>query len=248
MALSVIAMLLSGMVVLIASGVFDANLRVQHNFEAQAREHLLRSPEVILEAVERLEEHQKAKEGDELITAIAKHRDEIFNDPTSPVGGNPNGNVSVVELFDYNCLYCRRAASALEQAQDADGRLRAVYKEFPILGPRSAFAARAALVSHKQGKYGLFHKAMMAHSSAAAESTTFQVAQDVGLDLDRLKQDMDDPKIAQMGKRSLTLAGELRITGTPSWIIGDWVAPGLMDLPALRKLIHDARQPPNGAE
>src|SRR3546814_10830321 len=113
----------------------------------------------------------------------------------SPVTGNPDGDVSLVEFFDYNCPYCRRVAPVVADAEAADPQLRIVYKEFPILGPGSAFAAKAALAAHRQGLYFTFHKALMQAGGRADESSVLAVAEDVGLDVERLKSDMKDPEI-----------------------------------------------------
>jgi protein-disulfide isomerase len=136
------------------------------DFDDRVRDYLLRHPEVILEAVQLMKERQGATEAGELKTLVAAHRGEIFNDPDSPVGGNPDGGVSVVEFFDYNCPYCRKVAATMIELEANDPALRIVYKEFPILGPHSEFAAQAALASRKQGKYIPFHRALMqAHGS-----------------------------------------------------------------------------------
>ena len=122
-------------------------------FEQRVREYLLRNPEVIMEALRILQERQRAAEAEGLKRTIAERSDEILNDPAAPVGGNPAGDVTLVEFFDYNCPYCRRVAPTVAELEEADPDLRLVYKEFPILGPGSQFAARAALASRKQGKY-----------------------------------------------------------------------------------------------
>src|SRR3546814_3115055 len=103
-----------------------------------------------------MQERQRSAQLDEIGQIIAARSDEIFNDPASPVGGNPQGDVSLVEFFDYNCPYCRRVAPTLGEIEDSDPKLRVVYKEWPILGPNSEFAARAALASRSQGKYVAF--------------------------------------------------------------------------------------------
>jgi len=105
-------------------------------FEQRVREYLLKNPEIIMEALQILQERQKAAEAENLKRTIAERRDEILNDPAAPVGGNPSGDVTLVEFFDYNCPYCRRVAPTVVELEQADPDLRLVYKEFPILGPR----------------------------------------------------------------------------------------------------------------
>jgi protein-disulfide isomerase len=248
LALSAIALMLGGAALLVAVGGFDRQRAGPSSFGAQVEAYLLQNPEVIVAAVQGLEERQAAKERDDIKTAVVQRRNEIFEDPASPVGGNPRGDVTVVEFFDYNCPYCRRAAPVLADAEKADDGLRIVYKEYPILGPGSTFAARAALASHLQVKYLAFHTALMGHKGQVTESSTLQVAQEVGLDLDRLKQDLNDPTIAKAIERNLQLAQDLRITGTPSFVIGDDVVRGLVDLSTLQKLIAEKRAQASGTK
>ena len=247
LALSIIAAILSGIALLFVVGIFEADHTVSRGFEARTREYLLHNPEVIIEAVQRIEERQQARAANESQLAVRARWEEIFNDAASPVGGNPQGDVTVAQFFDYNCPYCRKAAPVLAQAEEADRGLRVVYKEFPILGPGSRFAARAALASHKQGKYLPFHAAMMASSGPITESAALQIAQGVGLDVERLKQDMEDPEVAKAIERNLKLADELRITGTPSFVVADDVVRGLVDVATLQKLIAKSREQPKQA-
>lgn len=132
-------------------------LRASDDLDRQLHAYLLKNPEVILESVKSLEARQQAAAESEATAVIAERRDEIFNDPDSPVGANAGGDAILVEFFDYDCPYCRQATPLLGKLEQADRGLRLVYKEYPILGPGSAFAARAALASRKQGKYLAFH-------------------------------------------------------------------------------------------
>ncbi len=244
--LSAAAAVASGVAVMMAAGVVDGGRATSTTFEAQARTYLLDNPEIIAEAIQRLDAQRQASETDELKTVLRDRHAEIFNDPTAPVLGNASGDVTLVEFFDYNCPYCRKAAPLLDEAEAADSGLRLVFKEFPILGPGSTFAARAALASQKQGKYEVFHDAMMAHSAAIDESSTLEIAHQVGLDVDQLQKDMEDPAIEEAIKRNLALAGDLRINGTPSFVIGEEIIRGLTDLPTLQGVIADARAATEG--
>jgi len=173
---------------------------------------------------------------------VAAHRSELFADPESPVGGNPNGDVTVVEFFDYNCPYCREAAPMLEKLVAQDHQVRVVYKEFPILGPGSHFAAQAALAANKQGKYLPFQKAMLSYQGSIAEDSAMSIAKQVGLDTGRLQQDMLDAKVAAELAQTHTLADTLRLSGTPSFVVGDTVFRGLVDLQTLEHEVAAARQ------
>jgi protein-disulfide isomerase len=175
---------------------------------------------------------------------IKSRAEELVNDPTSPVGGNPDGDVTLVEFFDYNCPYCRRVAPVMAAAEAADGKLRIVYKEFPILGENSVFAALAALAAHRQGKYLPFHKALMTAKVGATPSSVLALAEKVGLDVDRLKADMKDPKLKAIVERNLALAQALRINGTPAFVVGDEIVRGAIDLETMQGYIAQARAKP----
>jgi protein-disulfide isomerase len=211
-------------------------------FEQRVREYLLKNPEVIMQALQILQERQKAAEAENLKRTIAERSDEILNDPAAPVGGNPEGDVTLVEFFDYNCPYCRRVAPTVAEVIAADPDLRVVYKEFPILGPGSTFAARAALGAQKQGKYAPFHEALMGAGESLNEKQVLEIAEAVGLDTEQLRADMQDPAIEEAISRNLQLANALGITGTPSFVIGQEVVPGAVGLGTLQGLIERARR------
>ncbi|WP_192178388.1 DsbA family protein [Mesorhizobium amorphae] len=177
---------------------------------------------------------------------ILARRDALFNDPAAPTAGNPEGDVALVTFFDYNCLPCRKAALNIQQAIRDDRSLKLVFKEFPFLGPTSQFAAVAALASHKQGKYEAFHRALMAFHGLVNEKTTLTIAAHVGLDVEQLERDMEDPAIADAIARNRALAGDLYITGTPALVVGDEVIPGVVEVARLQRYIADARAKANG--
>jgi protein-disulfide isomerase len=212
------------------------------DFAKEARAYLLANPEIMVEVANKLKARQKETEENELAAFIASANDEIFNDPMSPVGGNPEGDVSLVEFFDYNCPYCRKAVPILAEMEASDRGLRIVFKEFPILGPGSEFAARAALASRKQGKYVAFHKAMMGYAGKVDEGSVIEVAAGLGLDVEQLKKDMDDPAIAQAIAGNLALAEKLRINGTPGFVAGKEIVSGLAPLRSMKELIVRARE------
>lgn len=242
--LSAFAVVLSGLALLFATGLLDAP--VSRQLQIQTRQYLLQNPEVLVEALQKFEQNQQVAEANELETILAEHSDEIFNDPAAPIVGNPDGDVTLVEFFDYNCPYCRKAAPQLQQAVADDSGLKLVLKEWPILGPGSEFAAKAALASQRQGKYEAFHKGLMGFTSAINESSTLTVAGQVGLDVGRLKQDMKDPAILAAIERNRALANDLRITGTPTFVVGDQIIRGLVELETLQQSIAGAREKPEG--
>ena len=211
-------------------------------FEQRVHDYLLENPEVIMEALRVLQERQRAAEAESLKRTIAERSAEILNDPDAPVAGNPSGDTTLVEFFDYNCPYCRRVAPTVNGLIEDDAGLRVVYKEIPILGPGSRFAARAALASRAQGKYLAFHDALMNAGQQVSEDSVIEIARAVGLDVDRLAEDMEDPAIEAAIARNLELANALGITGTPSFVIGDRVVPGAVDRATLEGLIIQARR------
>ena len=211
-------------------------------FEQRVRSYLLKRPEVIMEAIRRLEARRQAAEQTDAQTVVKKRGGDIFRDAESPVGGNPQGDVSLVEFFDYNCPYCRRVAPVMVEAEAADPRLRIVYKEFPILGPNSTFAAKAGLAIHRQGKYLAFHQALMQGRGSVDEARVLEVAAKVGADVERMKADMNNPAIETAIERNLALAQALRINGTPGFVIGEQILRGATDLKTLQRLIREARK------
>lgn len=210
-------------------------------FEQRVRDYILNNPQIIMEAARRLEQLQRVAEEGEAAAVVKARAEEIFRDGDSPVGGNPNGNVSIVEFFDYNCPYCRKVTPVLLEAEQADSQLRIVFKEFPILGPSSTYSAKAALAVHRQGKYFAFHKEMMLERGTADEAKVLRIAAKIGVDVGRMKADMNDPAIAAMVEKNIALAQALRINGTPSFVIGNRLLRGATDLKTLQSLIQQAR-------
>lgn len=210
--------------------------------EKIVHDYLVNHPEALVEALQAADNKMKRDAHDKAQSALLAHKREIFEDPNTPVGGNPKGSVSLVEFFDYRCPYCKEVEPAIEKLADGDKDLRFVYKEFPVLGPASLTAAKAALAARKQGKYAEFHRAMMALKGAIDDASVFKVAASVGLDLGRLKRDMKDPEIERELKANNDLARALDIDGTPGFVIGNTIVPGAVSLDALKKLIDDARK------
>ena len=165
---------------------------------------------------------------------------EVFHDPDSPVGGNSSGNATLVEFFDYNCPYCKMMTPLVNKAKSTDLQLRIVYKEFPILGPGSEFAAKAALAAAEQGKYEAFHLALYQVRGQVDEAKVLEVAGTVGLNVDRLKADMQDKGIDDELTKNEKLAETLHITGTPGFVIGDQVTTGATDFNTFQSLIGNA--------
>ncbi len=209
--------------------------------EAVIQDYLLNNPEIITKAIEALQARQREAEEQESKAALVANRSQLFNDPTSPVGGNPNGDVTVIEFFDYRCSVCKRVHPIVAKLIEDDPKIRRVYKEWPILGPDSVLAARAALASRRQGKYFAFHNAMMEARSRLNRNVIMTIAKRVGLDTTRLARDMESAEIKDILRRNYVLAKELKLTGTPSFVIEDTLLRGALDLAGMRKMVADAR-------
>ena len=210
--------------------------------EAIIHDYLMQNPDVLIEALKAAEEEANRDSDARAAVVLKDRRAEVFDDPASPVGGNPQGDVTIVEFFDYRCPYCKQVQPSLQALLDQDRKLRFVYKEMPVLGAPSVTAAHAALAARLQGKYEHFHSAMMATKGQITDEVVYQVAGSVGLDVDRLKHDMTAPEIEQAVKANLALAKALDIRGTPGFIIGDHIVPGAIDLDALKELVADTRK------
>ncbi|UVK53255.1 DsbA family protein [Mesorhizobium sp. AR02] len=220
---------------------FAAGEMSQDQFDQRIHDYILAHPEVLVQALQSLDDRQREAEAAQAKQVLKARADDIFRDKQSPIGGNADGNVTLVEFFDYNCPYCRQMAPIMDQAAADDPQLKIVYKEFPILGPDSMFAAKAALASERQGKYGAFHKALFGSKTRVTESVVLKIAAEAGLDVARMKTDMQQPDIQALIDRNTELAQALRITGTPGFVVGDQIFPGATDLETMKKLIRQAR-------
>ena len=156
--------------------------------------------------------------------------------------GNPKGDVTLVEFFDYNCGYCKRALKDLQTLIKEDKNLRVVLKEYPILSEGSAEAAQISLAAAKQGKYMEFHTALMSSRGQANEAKGLRIAKEIGLDMKRLKADMADPAIMASLKEQVLLARSLNLRGTPAYVIDNIVVPGAVGADRLRKHIAKVRE------
>ena len=204
-------------------------------------EAIRENPGIVFEAAQLFEEQQQANQALVAAQVLATEREALERDPNAPVLGNPDGDVTVVEFFDYNCPYCRRVKPHMEALLATDPNVRVVYREWPILGEGSVFAARAALASRNQGKYEEFHWAMMELSGRAEEASVMRAAEDIGLDVVQLRRDMNAPEIDEHIATSMRLSRAMGFSGTPSFVIGDSLAPGLIDADQMISLVNQAR-------
>ena len=208
---------------------------------AIVREYLLAHPEVIEEAVQVLRARREREQHRRARAAIAQHAEALLAHPMSPVSGAADGDVTVVEFFDYQCGYCKRVLGPMLELLDTDARVRVVWKEFPVLGPVSRFAARAAMAAARQGRYQAFHVSLMGVRERLSEPAVIETAAAVGLDVERLRRDMDDPAIDAYLEETAQLAAALGIGGTPAFVIGDTLVPGAVDGARLEAIVAQAR-------
>lgn len=213
----------------------------QEAIEKIIREYILKHPEVIMESIQAHQQRQRAAEAERAKQAIIARQGELLNDPGSPVSGNPAGDITVVEFFDYRCPHCKTVAGTVKKLMEEDSKIRVVYKEFPILGEESLVAAKAALAAHAQGKYLPFHDALMGASEPLTLASVLKIAAKVGLDVKKLRADMEAPQIRATIEKNRALAQAIGVNGTPAFIIGDDLLPGATDLASLKQLVARAR-------
>lgn len=198
-------------------------------------------PEVIEQALQALEKKREAEEQERVKAAIVAKQDELLRDPGSPVSGNPAGDVTVVEFFDYRCGYCKRVSGTVALLQKDDSRVRVVYKDLPILGDESVFAAKAALAARAQGKHHALHEALLSAKNDLTSAQILKIASQVGLNVKKLASDMKNSELDGIIDRNRTLAKELGISGTPAFVIGNEIVPGGLELEALKEVVARAR-------
>jgi protein-disulfide isomerase len=206
------------------------------------KEYILANPELILEAVQTLRKKQEEAQKKAAEEALKTRRAELQGSTDLPVAGNTKGDVTIVEFMDYRCGYCKSVKPTLDEVIRADGKIRLVLKEFPILGPASRTASMAAIAAHKQGKYLAYHNALMAYPNNLTDEVIFALARQVGLDLAKLKDDMKSPEVLALIEKTNKLATDLGINGTPGFIIGDQIIPGAVTATEMKERISAARK------
>ena len=209
--------------------------------KALVAETLRENPELVLEALQALEARQAEAQAATAASVLTKERTTLERDPNAPIFGNPDGDVTIVEFFDYNCPYCKRAMPEVNALMAEDTNVRLVLREWPILSEGSAFAARAALASRQQGKYAEMHDALMTMRGKVEAEAVLRIAGEVGLDIEKLKIDMQSPEVEEHIATSMRLAEALGFNGTPSFVVGDQLIPGFVEKPQLAEVVAAAR-------
>jgi protein-disulfide isomerase len=208
------------------------------------REYLLNNPEVLMEAQSALEAKMDKIQAERTAAMIKSNAKEIYRPAASPVVGNAKGDVTVLEFFDYNCGYCKRAFKDVAGLVENDKQVKVILKEFPILNKGSEEAAKVALAAKLQGKYWEFHRAMLESQGQASEAAALRVAEKVGVDMARLKKDMGSAEVKKEIDDTRALAQKLGIQGTPHFLVGDRIIPGAPEnlLEQMTKLVADVRK------
>lgn len=209
--------------------------------EKIVHDYLMEHPEILRDMANKLDSDDKKREADARVGTLQNKASEIFHDASDAVVGNPKGDVTLVEFFDYNCSWCKKSIIEMKALVEKDKNVRVVMKEFPIFGEGSEYAARAALASVKQGKYWEFHQALFASESKVTIEVTDQIAAEIGLDVAKMKKDMEDPAIVENIRKTQILAQTMLITGTPAFIIDDQVFPGYTPLDGLEASLATVR-------
>jgi protein-disulfide isomerase len=241
-ALVLSAALMSGAVHAAETPVADFTDKQKEQIEAVVKNLLTKKdPEIVLTAAKEFQKKQDEENGKKAAEALGKNKDKLTGNAADPVIGNPKGDVVIVEFTDYNCGYCKKAHEPMMKMVEADKNVKFIIKEYPILAESSKIAAKAALAANLQKKYLPLHSALMENKGALSEDSIIELAVKAGLDKDKLKKDMESSEIAALIQGNQDLGREVGAHGTPTFIIGDKVVPGAMELDEMKKLVEEAR-------
>jgi protein-disulfide isomerase len=222
----------------------DMSTAEREAFQAEIRAYLLENPEVIMEAVAVLEQRQAQQQAQADVTLVENNADALFNDENSWVGGNPEGDITLVEFMDYRCGYCRRAFPEVESLVEADGNIRVIVKEYPILGEQSMLAARFAIATlQKAGDdaYKQVHDALMTFSGDISDTSLRRLGEGFGLDVETIMGHMDSDAVTDVIAANHALAQRMNITGTPTFVMQDQMLRGYVPLDAMQQIAADIR-------
>jgi protein-disulfide isomerase len=227
--------------IVVADATVSANRK---EIEAIIKDYLMNNPEILVEMQGALEAKMEKLQAERTVAILKSNATEVFRPAFSPVVGNAKGDVPVIEFFDYNCGYCKRALSDVAKLIDKEKQVRFILKELPILSKGSEEASKVALAVKMQGKYWEFHRAMLESSGQANEASALRVAEKVGADMAKLKKDMGSAEVKKEIDDTRALAEKLGIQGTPYFLVGDRIIPGAPGnlLERMTKLVTEVRQ------
>ncbi|WP_116130851.1 DsbA family protein [Tropicimonas sp. IMCC34043] len=228
-----------------AQDLTDMNDAERAAFRAEVRAYLMENPEVLMEAIGVLEQRQAAAQTADDRTLVAANAADLFESADSWVGGNPDGDVTIVEFTDYRCGYCRKAFPEVEKLVTEDGNIRLILKEFPILGEQSVFSSRAAIATRLafgDDAYKSMHDALITLRGNADTNAIRAIAGDLGLDADTIIDGMNAPEVDAVIGQNHALGQRLQISGTPTFVVGDDMLRGYMPLAGMQDLVASLRQ------
>ncbi len=217
----------------------------QSRIESIVHDYLMQHPEVLRDALTELDRRDKAQEEASRVAAVTGQKAAIFDSPHQAVLGNPNGKVTLVEFFDYNCGYCKKTLDDIGELLKTEPDLRVVLKDFPILTPGSVEAAHVAIAARNQlsgDKFWQFHQKLLATRGPVAKAQALAVAKDMGVDMGKLTKDMDGPEVRASLEEVAKLADTLSLTGTPSFVMGQDVVVGAVGLDQLKDKLDNVRK------
>ncbi len=209
--------------------------------EALFKQFITDNPELILQSVKQYQEDQERKVMQSAQENLKEYQS-YFAKKDLPMTGNPDGDVTIVEFFDFNCGYCKKAFEDVQTIIKDDKNVRIIFQDMPILSPSSAKMTNLALAAHKQGKYFEMHKALMDYRGSQNDAAFFKLAEELGLDMDQLKLDALGADVQASVTKSKDMAQALGIRGTPGFIIGNKVYPGYIGIEAMKKAVQEARE------
>jgi protein-disulfide isomerase len=239
---SLLAAALSGILVTATHAAETVMPAEKSVVEQMIHDYILQHPEIVSQALQSAQDKRKTQVEEVNRAAVAEKRNALLDDPMSLVAGNVKGDVTIVEFFDYRCGYCKQVEPALESLVHEDGGIRVIYKELPILGSDSRYAAQVALAARRQAKYGNFHTAMMAARGRIDQRSVLDIAASAGVDVDQVQTDLQAVEINDTIERNLALAQSLGIRGTPTFVIGDEIVFGAIDLATMKQKVATMRK------
>jgi protein-disulfide isomerase len=213
--------------------------------ESVVHDYLIANPEVIRDAIDELERRQKVAEAETARRVVTQSSDKLFNSKHQAVVGNPAGDVTLVEFFDYNCGYCKQSLTSVSKLIESDPNLRVVLKDFPILGTNSTEAAQVAAAVREQlkgEKFWEFHRRLLSVRGSIGKTQAMNVARELGVDMDRLEKDLKGPEVHAALEEVAALADDLHFSGTPSWVLGKETMVGGVPMAQLKAKIDNVRK------
>jgi protein-disulfide isomerase len=213
--------------------------------ERIVKDYLVAHPEVLQDVMSELEKRQTAAKAEQQTTGVREHKEVLFNSSHQVTLGNPHGDVTMVEFFDYNCGYCKRALGDMLQLLKTDPNLKVVLKEYPVLGPGSVEAAQVAVAARMQDKTGKkyleFHQKLLGGHGPADKAHALAAAKEAGFDVARIEKDLGSDEVRETLKENLKVADAIGLDGTPSYVIGTDVVIGAQGYDALKEKVDAAR-------